>query len=142
LIISNNSGGLKKLQRLFSTFPAGFPGFGLLLLRVTLGISVIAQGVIAFSAKENQTFWTFLPIIFAVIFGLTLIIGFLTPLFGVVVFLWNIIFITVPFGFHHTDYYAIFYISMIAVAVTIIGPGAFSLDARMFGRREVIIPDR
>jgi hypothetical protein len=27
-----------------------------------------------------------------------------------------------------------------AVAVALMGPGAFSLDARLFGRREIVIP--
>jgi hypothetical protein len=27
-----------------------------------------------------------------------------------------------------------------ALAVALIGPGAYSLDARLFGRREIIIP--
>jgi hypothetical protein len=27
------------------------------------------------------------------------------------------------------------------VAITLLGPGAFSLDARLFGRREIIIPE-
>jgi uncharacterized membrane protein YphA (DoxX/SURF4 family) len=30
----------------------------------------------------------------------------------------------------------------IALAVICLGPGAFSLDARLFGRREIIIPAR
>ena len=30
--------------------------------------------------------------------------------------------------------------AVIAVAVACLGPGAFSLDARLFGRREIIIP--
>jgi hypothetical protein len=30
--------------------------------------------------------------------------------------------------------------SVILVAVVLLGPGAFSVDARLFGRREVIIP--
>jgi hypothetical protein len=29
----------------------------------------------------------------------------------------------------------------IAVAVIFLGPGALSLDARLFGRREIIIPN-
>jgi len=29
----------------------------------------------------------------------------------------------------------------IAVAIVCLGPGAFSVDARLFGRREIIIPD-
>ena len=28
-----------------------------------------------------------------------------------------------------------------AVSIALLGPGAFSLDARLFGRREIIIPD-
>ena len=27
------------------------------------------------------------------------------------------------------------------VSIALLGPGAFSLDARLFGRREIIIPD-
>jgi hypothetical protein len=32
------------MQRLFSTFPAGSPGFGLLLLRAAVGTTAIMQG--------------------------------------------------------------------------------------------------
>ena len=30
----------------------------------------------------------------------------------------------------------------IAIAIVCLGPGAFSLDARLFGRREIIVPKR
>ncbi len=30
--------------------------------------------------------------------------------------------------------------TLILVALVFLGPGAFSLDARLFGRREIIIP--
>lgn len=29
---------------------------------------------------------------------------------------------------------------VLAIAVSLLGPGAFSLDARMFGRREILLP--
>jgi uncharacterized membrane protein YphA (DoxX/SURF4 family) len=29
---------------------------------------------------------------------------------------------------------------VLAIAVALLGPGAFSLDARMFGRREILLP--
>jgi hypothetical protein len=32
------------------------------------------------------------------------------------------------------------YLVAISIAITVLGPGAFSLDARLFGRREIIIP--
>jgi uncharacterized membrane protein YphA (DoxX/SURF4 family) len=35
---------------------------------------------------------------------------------------------------------ALILIALMAVAVALLGPGAFSLDARLFGRREIVIP--
>jgi hypothetical protein len=35
-----------------------------------------------------------------------------------------------------------FLFALIAIAVICLGPGAYSLDARLFGRREIIIPAR
>jgi uncharacterized membrane protein YphA (DoxX/SURF4 family) len=32
-------------------------------------------------------------------------------------------------------------VALISIALVCLGPGAFSLDARLFGRREIIIPD-
>jgi len=33
-------------------------------------------------------------------------------------------------------------IAIVAAAIVCLGPGAFSVDARLFGRREIIIPRR
>ncbi|HEX6731189.1 MAG TPA: hypothetical protein VF074_14290 [Pyrinomonadaceae bacterium] len=35
---------------------------------------------------------------------------------------------------------AIINLIVLSVAIALLGPGAFSLDARMFGRREITIP--
>jgi len=32
-------------------------------------------------------------------------------------------------------------LAVISAALVLLGPGAFSLDARLFGRREIIIPE-
>jgi hypothetical protein len=32
--------------------------------------------------------------------------------------------------------------SLNAVAITLLGPGAYSLDARLFGRRKIVLPGR
>jgi hypothetical protein len=38
--------------------------------------------------------------------------------------------------------YAGFDLAAISVALVLLGPGSFSLDACLFGRREIIIPER
>jgi putative oxidoreductase len=34
-----------------------------------------------------------------------------------------------------------FEVITLAVTIALLGPGAFSLDARMFGRREILVPN-
>jgi hypothetical protein len=35
---------------------------------------------------------------------------------------------------------SLIFVGIMAVAIMLLGPGAFSLDCRLFGRREIIIP--
>jgi hypothetical protein len=42
------------MQRLFSTFPSGWPGFGLLLLRLGVGIALISFGISGFFAATGE----------------------------------------------------------------------------------------
>jgi len=76
--------------------------------------------------------------------GSALTIGFLTPLAGLVVglsFLGIILsWLPVPaWGLHDAKPVAVGMI-VTAVAIALLGPGAFSLDGRLFGRREIVIP--
>jgi hypothetical protein len=41
----------------------------------------------------------------------------------------------------HISALAAFNLAAISAALVLVGPGAFSLDARLFGRREIIIPE-
>jgi uncharacterized membrane protein YphA (DoxX/SURF4 family) len=41
---------------------------------------------------------------------------------------------------NHISTLAAFNMAAISAALILLGPGAFSLDARLFGRREIIIP--
>ncbi|MEP6904160.1 MAG: hypothetical protein ABJA66_20750 [Actinomycetota bacterium] len=127
---------------MFSTFPGGIPGLGLLLLRITLGLTALVQGAIYLFERNNQALWAWCFALSAFAVGLSLLIGFLTPLSGFIVFLGSIFFI---FLFHpatNLNLSAVIYPITISVAVITLGPGAFSLDARIFGRREIIIPER
>lgn len=42
---------------------------------------------------------------------------------------------------NHINALAAFNLAAISTALVLLGPGAFSLDARLFGRREIIIPE-
>jgi hypothetical protein len=63
-----------------------------------------------------------------------LLLGFITPIIAVAIGV-------VSLGLAFSNYNAI-EIAIIAFAIALLGPGGFSIDARMFGRREVFIPDR
>ena len=43
------------LQRLFSTFPNGFPGGGLLLLRLVIALNAAAEGIFILSSPDHET---------------------------------------------------------------------------------------
>ena len=34
------------------------------------------------------------------------------------------------------------FLAIVATAIVLLGPGAYSVDARLFGRREIVIPTR
>jgi hypothetical protein len=42
---------------------------------------------------------------------------------------------------NHISALAAFNLAAISAALVLLGPGAFSLDARLFGRREITIPE-
>jgi hypothetical protein len=127
------------LQRAFSTFPDGLPGAGLLLLRAAAGVALFVQGAAYLVDWKALGF-----LIFLVASGLSLIVGYLTPIAGIFgglfcvgsAFSWFPVPNLELFDAKPTAALA----TVIAIALVCLGPGAFSLDARLFGRREIIIP--
>jgi hypothetical protein len=129
---------------LFSTFPGGWPGAGLLLLRAAIGITTIIQGGLYLADPGTLTLQTGAVGLAAVGSGALLSIGFLTPIAAALVgvgalgiaFAWfpaatpNLFDAKLP----------IVFALIMSAAIVFLGPGAFSLDARLFGRREIIIP--
>ena len=67
--------------------------------------------------------------------GMLLLAGFMTPVVAVVIGL-------VHLGAAFFHYGGGGELVVLAGAVALLGPGAFSIDARLFGRREVFIPRR
>lgn len=132
------------MQRSFSSFPAGWPGAGLLLLRATVGATALAQGIATLTLASSATFGAKVSGVLATIIGLALLIGFLTPIAGLVIALGNtflaLSWFPLPISNLLDSPFATIFVIIMAIAIVFLGPGAFSLDARLFGRREIVIP--
>lgn len=129
------------MRRLYSTFPGGFPGVGLLLLRGTIGVSLMLQAYTWMTGTQDSGNGMWAPALLAFVTGICFVLGFLTPLTGSISVLAGItIHLWLP-GWNPsvTSLLGISPVVM-AIAITLLGPGAFSLDARFFGRRKVIVP--
>ena len=69
------------LQRLFSSFPSGAPGLGLLLLRLAVGTSLLVQGARAVSERVAAG-WTGALAALSILDAGALVTGTLTPAAG------------------------------------------------------------
>jgi uncharacterized membrane protein YphA (DoxX/SURF4 family) len=134
------------LQRAFSTFPGGRPGIGLLILRVSLGSTAIVQAALCFFGQGPDSWWAKIVGALSVAIGVSLLLGIFTPIGSGLIALSSLgislswLPATCPGAFHFN--LSAFYIIVIAAAIIFLGPGAFSLDSRLFGRREIQFPPR
>ena len=123
------------LQRLFSTFADGWPGIGLLLLRV-ITTAWLIRCLLAALREAHQ----FAPIsqIIAVAAGVLLLIGLWTPVAGTMLAIVETWTAFSQLG----DPWIPVMLAALGATLAMIGPGIWSLDARLFGRKRIEIADR
>ena len=124
------------MQRLFSMFPNGWPGRALLLLRLVAGFILIGHGITILLAQNR------LDVIaqqsLAIAAGIFLIVGLWTPITGLVV-----VIVEVWSAFSGVEHlHSAVLLGTLGAALAMLGPGVRSIDARLFGRKRLDIPDR
>ena len=124
------------MRRLFSTFAYGAPGVGLLLLRLAVGIVLVDRGVTAllnWPPLASALFYSSLAFL-----GVLLLVGLWTPIAAGLVALsalWEAL--SQSASWRHCVV-----VGIMTVALTLLGPGAWSIDAWLYGWRRIRISDR
>jgi uncharacterized membrane protein YphA (DoxX/SURF4 family) len=124
------------MQRLFSTFANGWPGKGLLIQRALVA-AIVAYCFITDLGKTPH-FSAVLTQLIAAGSGLLLLIGLWTPIAGAALAFVELWIVLARTG----DPWLPGILAILGGTLAMIGPGAWSADARLFGRKHIEISKR
>ena len=119
------------MQRLFSTFPNSWPGAGLLILRIAAGFCLV--GVWTMLGDVGDTTALVLRCASLVV-ALLLLIGLGTPVVGMSEAAIQVGVMIIDRRYNSSSMLA----AALGLALAMLGPGAWSLDARVFGRKRIV----
>ena len=127
------------MQRLFSSFADGWPGTGLLLLRLLTGVALIHFGIA--NLREAPPLATVVLQITGVGAGILLLIGLWTPVVGALAAIVKVSIAFSPYFSHSGDPWILILQAVLGAVLAMVGPGAWSIDARLFGRKRIDMPE-
>ena len=119
------------LQRLFSNFASGWPGLGLLIQRVVIGIVLLEQAFTTFKGTLISSPGA--PHMMGAALGIFVLAGLWTPVAGVLVAAVEVWIALSGAG----DPWTSFMLAALGGTLAMIGPGAWSIDAQLFGRKHI-----
>jgi putative oxidoreductase len=119
------------VQRLFSNFADGWPGVGLLMQRLAAGGALVYCGAASLTAAPH--FELAAPRLLGAAAGALLLAGSWTPVAGTLV---AILELWIAFSQPGNPWMALL-LAVQGASLAMIGPGAWSVDARLFGRKQI-----
>jgi uncharacterized membrane protein YphA (DoxX/SURF4 family) len=128
------------LQRLFSTFAGGWPAAGLLLLRLLTATALLYFAITGVLASPPPA--TFVLQIVVIGAGTLLLVGLWTPVAGTLAAVAKVGIACSRFYSHSGDPWTPLAMAVLGATLAMVGPGALSIDARLFGRKRIDFPER
>lgn len=118
-----------------SSFARGWPGTGLLLIRSLIGLTLIVHEI---RSLVRSPFGLSSAISVGLILsGIFLIIGLWTQVAAILVGI-----LQVPNSLYSVDPWMCLRLGIFASALAMVGPGGWSVDARLFGWKRLEVPPR
>ena len=124
------------MRRLYSTFAGGWPGIGLLLMRLVVGSALIVRATCRLSANPPNNVTVTSALLMGA--GILLIAGLWTPIAGAGIAVTEVWKMLVFPG----DKWVWLLLATAGAALAMLGPGLWSIDARLFGWKRVEAPPR
>jgi hypothetical protein len=115
-------------------FPTGLPGAALLLLRVSV-IGMLFDSTVQSSMTGNVSLWKTLALALT---SLLLFCGAFTPIAGIFSIILEAICWPIWGGLRSFEFALQ---TVVMIALLLLGPGAYSIDSKMFGRRLILPPE-
>ena len=121
------------VRRFFSNFAGGWPALGLLLIRIAAGVALIIDG--KSRVLPGQPILPLIVGVLAIADGSILLVGLWTPLAGILAIALSAAEILV----YHENPCPGILVAAMGAGVAFVGPGALSIDARLFGLKKIDI---
>jgi putative oxidoreductase len=124
------------VRRLFSTYADGLPGAGLLVMRLVTGIALGHRAIAV--PRGELSIETAMWFVLAALAGILLLAGLWTPIGGTLV-------VVVELGralWQPGDPWIHILSATLGAALALLGPGTWSVDARLFGWKRIDIRER